>query len=183
MSPFLVGESIYLRALEPSDAPAFSRWVADREVVQYLLTAWQLPVSASETVAWLSKTIVDKDVLTLGIVEKSSDQLIGYAGIAGICRINRSGEYYICLGDKSKWGKGYGTEVTRLIVAHGFASLNLNRIMLTVSDVNGGGVKAYLRAGFKQEGVLRQACYRNGSYHDKIIMSTLKPEWEASQSA
>jgi RimJ/RimL family protein N-acetyltransferase len=69
--------------------------------------------------------------------------------------------------------------VTKLIVEYGFASLNLHRIALTVSDVNRGGVKAYQRAGFTTEGVLRQACYRDGQYHDKIVMSILRAEWEA----
>ncbi len=50
--------------------------------------------------------------------------------------------------------------------------------MLTVSSLNTGGVKAYLKAGFQQEGVLRQACYRDGAYHDKIVMAILRPEWE-----
>jgi RimJ/RimL family protein N-acetyltransferase len=61
--------------------------------------------------------------------------------------------------------------------------LNLHRIMLTVSSLNIGAVKAYTRAGFQQEGVLRQASYRDGAYHDKIIMAILRPEWEASLSA
>ncbi|WP_321282548.1 GNAT family protein [Marinifilum fragile] len=39
-----------------------------------------------------------------------------------------------------------------------------------------GGVKAYQRAGFKLEGRLRQACYRNGEFHDKLVMSVLKEE-------
>ena len=55
----------------------------------------------------------------------------------------------------------------------------LLRIALTVSEVNRAGVTAYARAGFTREGVLRQACYRDGQYHDKIVMSLLRPEWEA----
>jgi RimJ/RimL family protein N-acetyltransferase len=34
--------------------------------------------------------------------------------------------------------------------------------MLTVSEPNVGGVKAYAKAGFKLEGRLREACLRNG---------------------
>ena len=43
-----------------------------------------------------------------------------------------------------------------------FLTGNLNRIMLTVSDLNVGGVKAYQAAGFCEEGVLHQTCYRDG---------------------
>jgi RimJ/RimL family protein N-acetyltransferase len=55
-----------------------------------------------------------------------------------------------------------------------------NRVFLTVSEPNIGGRKAYKNAGFKFEGQLRQACLRDNEFHDKIIMSVLKSEWEVS---
>jgi RimJ/RimL family protein N-acetyltransferase len=139
------------------------------------------PFSKVETQEWLERTIHDKQVLSLGIVDKASDQLIGYAGITSISNINRSGEYYLFIGNKGSWGKGRGTEVTRLIVNYGFRSLNLHRIMLTVFASNIAGIKVYTKAGFKEEGVMRQANYRDGKYHDVIVMSILRPEWEQRQ--
>ncbi len=76
------------------------------------------------------------------------------------------------------WGKGIGTEVTEQILKIGFSENKLNRIMLTVSEPNIGGIKAYERAGFKIEGRLRQASFRDNEFHDKLIMSILKLEWE-----
>jgi RimJ/RimL family protein N-acetyltransferase len=55
--------------------------------------------------------------------------------------------------------------------------------MLTVSEPNIGGIKAYENAGFKIEGRLRQACYRNGEFHDKIVMAVLKSEWEKKRTS
>jgi RimJ/RimL family protein N-acetyltransferase len=175
---FLVGQSVSLRSLELRDVDALWHWFADREVVRYSLSMWLFPASRHETQSWLERTITDKHTLTLGVVERSSDSLIGFAGLASISLINRSGEYFILIGNKACWSKGYGTEVTQLVVAYGFATLNLHRIALTVSDVNRAGVTAYERAGFTREGVLRQACYRDGQYHDKLVMSILRPEWE-----
>ncbi|UOQ83183.1 GNAT family N-acetyltransferase [Hymenobacter sp. 5414T-23] len=79
-------------------------------------------------------------------------ELIGYAGISGISRLNHSGEYFIFIGEKAHWGRGVGTEVTKQVLTLGFTELHLNRIMLTVSEPNVGGVKAYAKAGFKLEG-------------------------------
>ena len=182
MHAFLTGEKVLLRSLELEDLNIFCSWFADHEVIKYSMGTWFMPWSRYETEMWLKRTLQDKETLTLGVVEKATNQLIGYAGITSISRINHAGEYYILLGEKSSWGKGYGTEVTRLIVHYGFATLNLHRIMLTVSNLNSGGVTAYTRAGFQQEGVMRQACYRDGMYHDKIVMAILRPEWEAVQS-
>jgi RimJ/RimL family protein N-acetyltransferase len=183
VNAFLAGEKVLLRSLELDDLNLFWGWFADREVINYSLGTWLFPWSKSETENWLQQTLRDKETLTLGVVEKATGKLIGYAGISSVSRVNHSGEYYIFLGDKGSWGKGYGTEVTQLIVHYGFASLNLHRIMLTVSALNIGGVKAYTRAGFQQEGVLREASFRDGAYHDKLVMALLRSEWEAGLSS
>lgn len=39
--------------------------------------------------------------------------------------------------------------------------------------------KTYLKAGFKREGVLRDAIMNNGIYADKILMSILEDKWKA----
>lgn len=49
--------------------------------------------------------------------------------------------------------------------------------MLTVSAKNIGAIKAYTNANFKVEGIMRQAFYRDGEFHNKIIMSILRDEW------
>ncbi len=91
--------------------------------MQYSLSTWQFPTSRWETHQWLERTLRDKQTLTLGIVEQTTQQLIDYGGIAAISSINRSGEYYILIGERASWGKGYGTEATKLIIAHGFKAL------------------------------------------------------------
>jgi RimJ/RimL family protein N-acetyltransferase len=116
--------------------------------------------------------------IQLGIYLKTNQQFIGYAGICKLSKINHSGEYFIFIGEKDFWGKGIATEATKRLIEIGFTKLKLNRIMLTVSEFNIGGIKAYLNAGFKEEGRLRQACYREKKYHDKIVMSILKKRME-----
>ena len=39
--------------------------------------------------------------------------------------------------------------------------------------------KTYLKAGFKREGVLRDAIMNNGIYADKILMQILEDKWKA----
>ena len=125
---------------------------------------------------WFASSISDKQNSNHAIFV--DDVFVGYAGICGISKPNNSGEYFIFIGDKEYWGKGVGTEVTKRIVKMGFEELNLNRIMLSVSVPNKAGVKAYERAGFILEGRLREAALRNGVYHDKLVMSILKSEWQ-----
>ena len=143
------------------------------------MTLFQELKTVAQVADWLARTLQDQHSLNLGIYITETQELIGYAGITNISRVNQSGEYFILLGDKTYWGRGIGTTVTRQVVTRGFQELGLNRVMLTVSVPNEGGVKVYLKAGFQLEGRLRQACYRQHAFHDKLLMSVLKAEWRA----
>ncbi|RYY20915.1 MAG: N-acetyltransferase [Cytophagaceae bacterium] len=170
---------IQLLPLHEDQAPIFHRWLSDPEVIAYSLTLFQKLKTVAQVADWLARTLQDQRSLNLGIYLAETQELIGYAGITNISRINQSGEYFILLGEKRYWGQGIGTTVTRQVVTRGFQDLGLNRVMLTVSVPNEGGVKAYLKAGFQLEGRLRQACYRQHTFHDKLLMSVLKAEWPA----
>ena len=170
---------INLLPLRLDQAPYFQRWLRDPEVITYSLSVFQELTTLAQVTTWLTRTLQDQKSLTLGIYLAETNELIGYAGIANISRVNQAGEYFILLGEKRYWGQGIGTAVTKQVVTQGFQELGLNRIMLTVSAPNEGGVKAYLRAGFQVEGRLRQACYRHEAFHDKLVMSVLKADWSA----
>ncbi|MEW8956748.1 GNAT family N-acetyltransferase [Clostridium sp.] len=169
--------NIKLRDLKSSDREYFFLWIKDKEVIRYSLSIFQKMKSDNEISHWFDMLLLEKSSYNKAIVDKEKEKLIGYAGIAGISETNLSGEYFIFISDKSYYGKGIGTFVTKEIVKNGFQDLGLNRIMLTVSEENIGAVKAYTNANFKTEGVMKQAFYRDGKFHDKIIMSILREEW------
>lgn len=175
-NPFLIGEKIYLRPLEPEDSKIFLPWVNDPEVINtmQMYTPKNLPIE-QEFIAGLYKS--DRDIV-LGIVIKANDKLIGSTGLHRIDWKNRHALFGILIGDKTEWDKGYGTEATKLMLKYGFEALNLNRIQLLVHEFNQRGIKAYERAGFKKEGVLRQAHFHQGRYYDTIVMGILREEWE-----
>ena len=168
---------IELKTLKEQDVQHFYSWINDDEVIKYSLSVFQNMETKEEVVFWFKELLNNTENLQLGIYIKGTNQLIGYAGISNISKFNKSGEYFIFIGDKTQWGRGISTEVTKQILEIGFNKLGLNRIMLTVSEPNIGGVKSYLKAGFKQEGILREASFRDGQFHDKIVMSVLKSEW------
>jgi len=168
---------IELRDLQPSDKEYFFSWIKDKDVIKYSLARFQKMNSNDEISAWFDILLTDKSSYNKAIVDSKNKKLIGHAGIANISATNLSGEYFIFMGDKSYHRNGIGTFITKEIVKSGFQELRLNRIMLTVSEKNVGAIKAYKNANFKTEGIMRQAFYRDGNFHDKIIMSILKDEW------
>jgi RimJ/RimL family protein N-acetyltransferase len=174
---------IQLLPLHASQAPIFYRWLRDPDVIRYSLSLFQDLTTLPQVEQWLTATLQDTNSLTLGVYLGASHELIGYTGISSISARNQSGEFFILLGEKRHWGQGIGTEVTRQVLTRGFQDLGLNRVMLTVSEPNQGGLKAYMRAGFQLEGRLRQACYRQHAFHDKLVLSVLRQEWLAQHAS
>jgi RimJ/RimL family protein N-acetyltransferase len=174
---------VKLAPLQPAHVAHFYTWLRDPEVIAYSLSAFQSLKTTAQIDQWFAATLQQANTLNVGIYWQETNALIGYAGLSNISVTNQSGEYFIFIGEKAAWGKGVGTAVTKQIVHLGFTSHHLNRIMLTVSELNTGGLKAYTKAGFVVEGRLRQAAYRQGVFHDKIVMSVLKSEWEPPGTA
>jgi RimJ/RimL family protein N-acetyltransferase len=169
---------IKLARMQPEEGACFYPWIGDPEVIHYSLSAFQTLKTPAQIDDWFAATLQEKKSLNLGIYLEETNSLIGYAGLSNLSATNQSGEYFILIGEKAYWGRGVGTAVTKQVLALGFTDYHLNRIMLTVSESNLGGIKAYTKAGFVIEGRLRAACYRNGLFHDKIVMSVLKSEWQ-----
>ncbi len=54
----------------------------------------------------------------------------------------------LMVGEKSVWGKGYGTVITELACNYGFDELNLDLIFLEVFEDNIRAIRAYEKVGF-----------------------------------
>ena len=173
---FIVGKSIYLSPVETEDVELYLAWLNDRQVTKFL--TMRRPIARAAERKMLERIATNKTDIVLGIRLKENDELIGGAGLHSINPIDRSATFGIFIGEKSKWSKGYGAEATRLMVGYGFNALNLNRIELDVMSYNPRGVRCYENVGFKKEGVMRQAVFNDGEYHDIIRMAILREEWE-----
>jgi [ribosomal protein S5]-alanine N-acetyltransferase len=177
--PFLIGDQIYLRPLEPGDARQITPWVNDPEVTCNLLI--YKPMSLCQEEEYLQKRTKDGAVV-LGIALRASDRLIGSAGLHDIDYKNGQCNFGILIGAKEEWGKGYGTQATRLFVDFAFRTLNLHRFWLHVYEYNVRAIRVYEKVGFQKEGTLRQARYHDGRYWDTHVMAILRHEWDARRS-
>jgi RimJ/RimL family protein N-acetyltransferase len=174
---------VKLAPLHPEQVTHFYTWLNDPEVIEYSLSVFQQLKTPQQIDQWFAATLAQANTLNLGIYLAETNALIGYAGLTGISATNQSGEYFIFLGEKAQWGQGVGTAVTKQILELAFTTHHLNRVMLTVSEGNTGGWRAYAKAGFVVEGRLRQAACRQGVFHDKIVMSVLKADWQLTGTA
>jgi [ribosomal protein S5]-alanine N-acetyltransferase len=180
-NPFLIGPTVYLRPLEADDARTVQPWFNDPEVLCFLARC--RPMTLAEEEAFLRKLAEGPDNVALGVVVRATDKLIGTAGLHQFDHRSRQAAFGISLGDKAAWGRGYGTEVTRLVVGHAFETLNFNRVWLHVYEFNPRAVHVYEKVGFRHEGRLRQAFFRDGRYWDTLVMGILREEWRPKPEA
>jgi RimJ/RimL family protein N-acetyltransferase len=179
--PHIYGERIRFRAAEKEDIPTFVRWFNDPEVTENL--AMFPPMSRFEEETWYENMMqrhTAEHILVIEIQDQNAQggyKPIGNCAFHDIDWRNRSAEVGITIGEKDFWDQGYGTEAMRLLLKHGFETINLHRIWLRVFDKNKRGIRSYQKAGFQLEGNFRQSHYQHGKYHDTLIMSILKDEW------
>ena len=176
----IYGERIRLRAAEREDLKKFHEWINDPEVTFGL--ALYLPMSMRDEEAWfenVGKRPPDERPLAIDLRAGDGWRLIGNSGIFEIDHVAHSAEVGILIGDKSVWNQGLGTEAVSLLLRHGFEMLNLNRILLRVYADNPRAIRSYQKAGFVQEGTLREAVFKRGKYEDVHLMSVLRREWLA----
>ena len=174
----IIGDRVRLRAMERQDLPLFVAWLNDPEVLKGLL--FHYPLSLAQEENWFENTLkrpVDEQPLVIEVLQEDGWRTIGNLGFHNIDWRCRSAEVGIAIGDKEMWNHGFGTTAMRLLLKHGFETLNLNRICLDVYATNPRAIRSYEKAGYVLEGRKRQATVKNGQYVDVLFMSILRSEW------
>jgi RimJ/RimL family protein N-acetyltransferase len=186
----IYGRKTRLRRIEREDIPTFVRWFGDPEVRQHLTL--NRPISTAEEERWFEKQLQDEGSELFAIEaaagqpgELSSASEWVHIGNIGLHRINwlhRNAELGVVIGERRYWSQGYGSDAIRTMLRFGLQEMNLHRIYLHVHEDNLRGIRAYEKCGFRHEGRLRQAIYRNGRYYDSLVMSILSHEFEPPEA-
>ncbi|KAA0549901.1 GNAT family N-acetyltransferase [Bacillus sp. BGMRC 2118] len=177
-SNFFHGNLVRLTAPKQSDVDIMAAWHEDAEFLRNVDTdvAKIKSIQQLEEEERRHSTSFYFRVRTL-----EEDKLIGFVVIHSVEWNNRSGMLAIGIGDAAYRGRGYGTDAIKLILQYAFHELNLNRVGLDVIEYNEKGIRAYEKAGFRQEGKMREAVLRDGKNYDRVIMGILRSEWEAQK--
>lgn len=173
----LKGKLVQLQAVERNNLSKYVEWLNNPEVSQYLNPGVRYPMTMAEEEDWFEAMTKKENQRLFAIHTLEDERLIGNVGLNAIDWKNRSAVVGIFIGNEEDWGKGYGTEAMRLCLYLAFQELDLQRIELNVYDFNPRAIKSYQKLGFVEEGRKRRFLYRNGKYHDDIIMSILREEY------
>ncbi|MCD6337020.1 MAG: GNAT family N-acetyltransferase [Candidatus Marinimicrobia bacterium] len=176
-SPFISGEKIDLCPVSKDYMEILQKGYNDPDVRDAMFMYF--PLTEKDTENKIEAMLKDEKAINLIIVDKETEKPIGHTALVHPDWVSGMVTFYIVLLDKAVWGKGFGSEATKLIVDYGFNMLNLNRIQLHVNAENEAAKAVYKKIGFKYEGTLRQAMYKNNKYHDFWLMSVIAEEYKA----
>jgi RimJ/RimL family protein N-acetyltransferase len=174
------GKLVRLRAYERSDLDAVMKWINDEEVTYYLGAAMIYPVSSITEEKFIEAAAKSSEADKTFVIEALAERkYIGAITFHAINWLNRSAGIGIVIGDKSFWGRGYGTDAMCVMMRLGFDKMNLHRLWLHVYEYNQRAIASYEKCGFKREGALRKERFYRGRYHDTIVMGILDDEYRA----
>jgi RimJ/RimL family protein N-acetyltransferase len=177
----LEGERIELRRHARKNYPLYAQWYGDPEI--WHLTSWtSSPLSRSAVEKLFEDRELSKTDDSFAIHTKGNDEPIGVISLMNKSETHESAELSVIVGHREDRHQGYGTEAIDRLLCYAFEELGLNRVGLSVFEFNETAIHAYEKLGFEREGRLRKAIWRDGGYHDAILMSILARDWREGAS-
>ena len=146
----------------------------DKEVAR--LTGCKESFTKEEVISYFLNAVNEDDRYFFLIISPDS-QIIGESVINEIDWNLRCANFRIGIFHSTERGKGIGTWATEVTRDFAFEQLKLHRLELDVFSFNPRAEKAYLKAGFKIEGILRDAILDGDKLADDILMAILEDDW------
>ena len=169
----IAGEHVILRAFEREDAERCYRWMNDPNIVRTLKSRY--PIAFSNEMEWLDRAMQPGPTERHFAIERKDDRShIGNASIHDIDWVSRNGSFGLFIGEPTAWNRGYGTDAIGTLVRFAFEEMNLRKLRINVFDYNERAKHILQAHGFVQEGKLAAEFYREGTYHDIVILSVFR---------
>ena len=179
MNNMLTGDRIRLTEYKKEYIELAKEYINEPEVCLNLNPGIPFPVTLEEEKDWFEEQRKDDNTYNFAIVTNDPEEkYIGGCGIHDIDWKNSVAHIGIFIGHRNYRNNGYGTESISLLLDFVFNQTTLNKIMLEVFSFNKRAINSYKKNGFIEEGRLRENIFRNGEYHDEIIMGILRREYE-----
>jgi diamine N-acetyltransferase len=119
----------------------------------------------------------DPDVVYI-VAEDQQGQIAAFAILRGLGSEHRSVELKrLVVGAPNQ---GMGRKLLTEVAERAFGEHRAHRLFLDAFVTNDRARHVYETFGFKKEGIMRDAFYRDGAYHSLVLMSLLESEYRSN---
>lgn len=147
----------------------------DPEVARF--TGCKKEFTKEEVTSFFRKSLEEEN-RCLFLVISSDGQIIGESVISEIDWRLRCASFRIAIFRQEERNRGLGRWMVEETRDFAFDKLHLHRLELEVYSFNKRAEKVYAKAGFRREGILRDAVLDGDTYGDTILMAILEDEWK-----
>lgn len=175
---YLRGDGLTLRTIEEDDLAFLRDTLNDPDVRRYLPN--RAPYTLAQEHDYYENVICDDENVQL-LIWADGDR-IGTIGLHPATAVSGSAELGLFLA-KDHWGRGLGTEASRVVSEYAFSERRLHRVSARVMDGNDGSRRIWEKLGFRHEATVREADFVDGEYVDVYWYAILEGEWEAGSQA
>ena len=168
-----------LRSARPGDGDAYyeqNYHPLDPEAAR--LTGCKASFTKEEVLRFFHLALTEEDKYLFLLIAPDG-RIIGESVLNEIDWTLRRANFRTAVYHPAERGKGIGSWMVETTRDFAFAELKLHRLELDVFSFNPRAERAYLRAGFRREGVLRDAVMDGEGYGDDILMAILEDQWRA----
>lgn len=177
VKPTLSGELVLLRPVVAADAAGL--FGCDDETLR-LTGSHGRAHDLSGLERWYATRGAHADRLDLSIIEQASGEWAGEVVLNELNADNESCGFRILLQGPRFYGRGLGTEASRLVLDYAFGVIGVHRVELQVYDFNPRARHVYEKLGFVHEGTMRDALRWDGQWVDGHLMALLDRDWARS---
>lgn len=167
---------IALREIARADIPLVNAWRRDRDVLEGLAAPFR-HIDIEVDQQWYDSYLARRGREVRCAICLPGGEMVGIVSLTGVDTVHRGAEMHIMIGPHDARNRGVGTAATREMLKHAFRDLNLHRLWLTVVCTNEAARRVYTKVGFRHEGTLRDAVYKDGRYLDQWLMAILSTEF------
>ena len=175
--PELATPRLRIRKLTMRDAQDIYRYSRDPEVARHVL--WEAHRSIGDSRAYLRymlRRYRNHEPASWGIEYAQTGEIIGTIGFMWIQSDNAAAEVGYSL-SRDYWNRGIMTEALKAVIAHGFGTMNLNRIEAQHETTNPASGAVMRKCGMVREGTLRQRLFNKGKYVDVELYAILRRDY------
>lgn len=154
----------------------YLKWANDFEVMHMLGSVlrprtWEITESEYERVS------TSEHLVTWTVFELESMEPIGLAELFMIDLFNQTAELTVLIGEKDRWGRGFGTECARLALEHAFVTIGIRNVLARIPSDNERALRCFARVGFREIGRQREARRVGSRAYDLVLMECLASEF------
>ncbi len=165
---------VYLRLMTYEDTDLIVKWRNSDAVRKKFI--YQALFTRESHENWIRTKVETGQVIQMIICDLATDAPLGSVYIRDIDREHNKAEYGIFIGEPDARGRGVGSAVAKLMLEYCFAEEKLHRVYLRVLAENARAIRSYEKAGFVQEGYLKDDVCIDGEYRDVVWMAAMNPK-------